>query len=384
MNICKHFGDCGGCSFQDIAYKDQLKQKEDKIKDLLLTHDITTQLKSINHYQQWFYRNKVEFTFSDDEGIACGLHSKLHKRKVVDIEQCLIFSPDTGRILAAIKEFAKKKELSVYSKFSHKGFLRHLILRHAKNTNQLMVGIVTSSEQALQRQEFIECLRSLRLEAKLESIYWVINDSLSDAVVFEKKELIYGEPFIQEKLNGLVFNINIDSFFQVNSKGIADLYNKIADYTHINAERSVLDLYCGVGCIGISLAKKAKFVWGVELGEEIVKAAWENAKINNIENISFFASDVRKFLNCGGSFHKDADLVTINPPRSGLSKKVIRAVLRLKPKEIVYSSCNPTSFFNDAKGFMEDYDLKIIEPFDFFAHTPHMEVLGIFKRKDSF
>ena len=385
MNICKHFGDCGGCSFQDVAYHEQLKRKEDRIKELISTHDITTELKPINSYQEWFYRNKMEFTFSssDDGDIVCGLHSKLHKRKVVDIKECLIFSPDTGKILGAIKDFAKERNLSAYNKFTHQGFFRHLILRHAKNTNQLMIGIVTSSQNPFDKEGFVECLKNLELEAELKSIYLIINDSLSDAVVFENKELIFGAPFIQEQLNDLTFNIDIDSFFQVNSKGIADLYSKISDYTDLTDERSVLDLYCGVGGIGLSLAKRAKFVWGIELGEEIVKAAWENAKINGIENISFLASDVRKFLNSGATFHKGADLVTINPPRSGLSKKVIRAVLRLKPKEIVYSSCNPVSFFNDAIGFIEDYDLKLIEPFDFFAHTPHMEVLGTFKRKET-
>lgn len=383
MKVCKHFGDCGGCSFQDIPYKEQLQRKEDRIKELISTHNITTHLKPINNYSEWFYRNKMEFTFSENGQIVCGLHSKKHKRQVVDIQECLLFSPDIDKILSAIKDFAKEKGLTTYNKYSHEGFLRHLIIRQTKMTNQTMVGIVTSGSGSLEKEELAKRLSNLKLQSQIKSIYWIKNDALGDAVTFENKELLYGDPFICEELNSLKFNIDIDSFFQVNPQGIENFYEKIRDYVDLSPQQRVLDLYCGVGCIGITLAKNAKFVWGIELKEEIVKAAWQNAKQNNIENISFLAHDTRKFLSSQGEFFKGIDLVVINPPRCGLSKKVIRGILRLNPAKIVYSSCNPNSFFTDAQGFLLDYELKFIEPFDFFAHTPHMEVLGIFERKST-
>jgi 23S rRNA (uracil-5-)-methyltransferase RumA len=377
MKICKHFGNCGGCSFQNIPYLQQLKNKEEKLKKLLSYYEIDTSLKPINSYREWFYRNKMEFTFSFQEKIILGLHHKNKKRKVVDIEECLIASRDTEKILNCVKKFANKKNYPVYHKFTHRGFLRHLIIREAKFTNQIMVGIVTTSLQDLDKEEFINDLLNLKLEKKLKSIWWIINDALSDAVVFQKKELLWGDCFIQEELGEYKFNIGIDSFFQVNSFGIKDLYEKITDYTCLTGKEKVLDLYCGVGCIGIFLSKKAKFVWGIELKKEIVEAASENAKLNKIENVSFLTDEVRRFLNLKGSFYRGIDLVVINPPRCGLSKKVIRAILRLEPKMIIYSSCNPDTFCRDLKALNSLYKINFIEPFDFFPHTIHLECLAL-------
>jgi len=377
MKICKHFGNCGGCSFQNIPYLQQLKNKEEKLKKLLSYYEIDSSFKPINSYREWFYRNKMEFTFSFQEKIILGLHHKNKKRKVVDIEECLIASQDTEKILNCVKKFADKKNYPVYHKFTHRGFLRHLIIREAKFTNQIMIGIVTTPLQDLDKEEFINDLLNLKLEKKLKSIWWIINDALSDAVVFQKKELLWGDCFIQEELGEYKFNIGIDSFFQVNSFGIKDLYEKITDYTCLTGKEKVLDLYCGVGCIGIFLSKKAKFVWGIELKKEIVEAASENAKLNKIENISFLTDEVRRFLNLKGSFYRGIDLVVINPPRCGLSKKVIRAILRLEPKMIIYSSCNPDTFCRDLKALNSLYKINFIEPFDFFPHTIHLECLAL-------
>jgi 23S rRNA (uracil-5-)-methyltransferase RumA len=242
-----------------------------------------------------------------------------------------------------------------------------------------MVGLVTTSEQEFDREGFTETLKALKLNAKLKSIYRVVNDSLSDAVIFEKKELLYGEPFIEESLGDFKFKISIDSFFQVNPVGIKNLYEKIRNYANLNKEQKVLDLFCGSGGIGIFLAKDAKFVWGIESFKPLVEWAWQNAKENNLENISFFAADARLFLNTQGAFYKDIDVLIINPPRSGLSNKILRAVLRLKPKAIFYSSCNPDTFLANLKELASAYKPEFIEPFDFFPHTPHLESLALLK-----
>ena len=402
MKTCKHFGECGGCRFQDIPYKEQLVAKQDKIKDLAVFHKINTELKPINPSLCEYYRNKMEFSFApleraagqigkergsltgcaDQEGLVCGLYSKRERRKVVDIEECLIFSPDLGEILKAIKYFIKRKKHSVYDKYSHQGFLRYLIIREAKFTKEIMIGIVTSSSEVLDVKGFIKALASLKLESTIKSIYQIISDSFSDAVVFDKKELLYGEPFIEERLDDLTFRIGIDTFFQVNPYAIVDFYKKIRDYAGVSSNEQVLDLFCGVGSIGMFLAHDAKFVWGVEKEEEIVDIAWQNAKINKIDNISFFAADSRKFLNTQGAFYKNTDFLIINPPRCGLSPKIIRAILRLNPKNIIYSSCNPEALFRDLEGFLDQYSLDFIEPFDFFPHTPHLEALSFLKRKN--
>ena len=243
MKLCKHFGECGGCSFQDIPYPEQLKNKEEKIKELMASYEVQTQLKPINSFPEWFYRNKMEYTFGDKEGIVCGLHNKRFRRQVFDLEECLISSPDTGAILKAVKEFSKKHNYPVYDRFSHEGFLRNLIVRQTKFTNELMIGFVTTSTNPLLKQELVEQLLSLKLTSPIKSIYWIVNDSLSDAVIFENKDLIYGEEFIKEKLDGMSFNIGIDTFFQVNPVGIERLYTKIRDYLKLNNQERVLDLY---------------------------------------------------------------------------------------------------------------------------------------------
>ncbi|MCP4653409.1 MAG: 23S rRNA (uracil(1939)-C(5))-methyltransferase RlmD [Candidatus Omnitrophica bacterium] len=375
MKTCKHFGECGSCKTQDMPYVTQLKGKEQRIKDLISEGNIDTELRPINHYQEYFYRNKMEFTFSNEEDLVCGMYSRLKKKKVFNIEECLIFSPDTEIILGAILKFCKEKKYTAYNKYTYQGFLRNLIVREAKFSGQLMVGVVATSKVDFHRDEFVKVLTALNLKAKLKSIYLITNDSWSDAVVFEKKELLWGDEYIEETLDGFTFNIGIDSFFQVNPVGITQLYRKVKEYASLTGKERVLDLFCGVGTIGIFLAEAAKFVWGVEIHKQIVDAAFINAKKNNIKNISFFAEDARRFLNTQGTFYRDVDLLIINPPRCGLNPKIIRAILRLNPKRIIYSSCNPTTLFTDLKGLKSSYKPDFIEPFDFFPHTHHMECL---------
>ena len=381
MKVCKHFLECGGCKSQDIPYKEQLIVKESKIKNLADFYKIDTELKPINSSSPGYYRNKMEFSFANQDGMVCGLYSKVERRKVVDIEECLIFSPDLKDIIKAIKDFLKIKNYSVHDKYSHQGFLRYLIVRETKFTKEIMIGLVTSSSETLDNQEFVKVLTELKLKATIKSVYQIINDSFSDAVVFDKKELLYGQAFIEERLDDLTFRIGIDTFFQVNPYAIVDFYKKIREYAKLSSTDQVLDLFCGVGSIGMFLARDAKFVWGVEREQAIVDIAWQNAKINKIDNISFFAADSRKFLNTQGAFYKGTDLLVINPPRCGLSAKIIRAILRLEPKNIIYSSCNPDALFRDLEGFLNGYNLVFIEPFDFFPHTPHLEALSFLKRK---
>jgi len=379
MKECKHFFECGGCRFQDTPYPEQLIQKENTVKDLASL--FSTEVKPINSAKPWYYRGKMEFTFSFDKGTICGLYSKVNRGKVLDVEECLIFSEDLPVLFKTIKAFVNKKKYLVYDKYSHQGFLRNLVIRQTKFGNELMLGIVTTSVQNLDKEELVRELLSLKLNTFLKSIYWIINDSLSDAVVFERKELLYGEETIKEQIDGLTFNIGIDSFFQVNSYMLSDFYKKINDYSQVSSDKRVLDLFCGVGTIGISLAKQAKFVWAVEISQEIIDLAWKNAKENNIENISFFAADARRFLNTQGMFYRGIETLVLNPPRAGLSNKIIRAILRLKAKNIIYSSCNPKALFLDLEKFTDHYSLDFIEPFDFFPHTPHLECLASLRKK---
>jgi 23S rRNA (uracil-5-)-methyltransferase RumA len=381
MPLCQHFGVCGGCKTQDKPYKEQLIAKKTLIQELALKHLITAPIKPINFTHEWFYRNKMEFTFSPEpEGLVLGMHSQLKRYSIFDMQECLIFSSDATAILSAIREFAKSRGYSGYNKFKYTGFLRHLIVRETKHTKELMIGLVATSALNFDRQGFIQTLTNLKLSTQLKSVYLITNNSKSDAVVFEKKELLLGNPYLTENLGSFQFKIGIDTFFQVNPLCVELLYQKILQAGQLTGRERVLDLCCGCGTIGIFLSPQAKFVWGVELVPEIVETAWENARLNKITNISFFTQDAKNFLYEQGLFHQNTDILVINPPRSGLPRQVIQGVLRLKPKTILYSSCNPETLFSDISSMANEYTIESLEPFDLFPHTFHVECLAVLRK----
>jgi len=381
--ICKHFGVCGGCKFQDIDYSDQLLLKEQKVKDLIHKHSFNTPLKPINHFNPWFYRNKMEFTFSKGlKGeLVCGMHSLQNKRQVFNLKECKIFSKDIGLILDTVRSFAQKNDYMSYDKFKHTGFLRHIIIRETKFTNQMMVGLVTSSENEFKGEDFVDALKRLSLSKEIKSISQIINDSFGDAVTFQETKLLHGEPFIVERLEKLEFKIYIDSFFQTNPEGVLKLYKKIKEYAPISKSSKVLDLYCGAGSIALFLAEKCEFVWGVEIQASAIVNATDNAAINKVKNASFICEDTRKFLIKGTLIDK-VDLVMVNPPRSGLAKKVKKRIIELNAPCVFYSSCNSKTLFEDLVDFSDKYEIEFIEPFDFFPHTHHLEVFCCLKRRE--
>jgi len=378
--LCKHSGTCGGCSFQDVPYPEQLKRKEALVKALFSNVGLNPEIKPIRAYPESYYRNKMEFAFSQgSSGLILGLYGKDHK--IMDLDECRIFSEDTGLILKSVKAFAAQQGWPAYDKYSYRGLLRHLIVRQTKFTNQTMLGIVTTTQQAFDAEGFSRAMSGLKLAAPLKSLYWIINDSVSDAVVFEKKMFLSGQEYIQEDLNGFIFDIGIDTFAQVNPRAAADFYQAIRGYAGLSGSQDVLDLFCGSGGIGMFLAGQAKSVLGVELSPEIVEAARRNASQNNIANISFFAQDARKFLNASPELCKDVQTLVLNPPRSGVCAKLVRTILRgLTPETIIYSSCNPATQAQDLKLLSEAYGIELCQPFDFFPHTRHVECLAVLQR----
>ncbi len=381
MNICQHFTLCGGCRLQDISYKQQIKEKRANVRALMNSFSIDARLKKINYGKPWYYRNKMEFTFSDRKGVICGLYSKKKQEGVIGLTECLIFSVDAGKIIKCVEQFVNSNNYSAYNKYNHTGFLRNLIIRETKFTHEIMIGIATTGKEELDKHEFVKILRSLKLRSTIKSIYWIVNNSFSDAVVFERKELLFGKKIIQEKLGKFKFNIGIDTFFQVNPRMAIKFYKKIKNYSRLSRKQRVLDLFCGAGGIGMFLAQKAKSVCGVEISPEIIQMAEQNAQSNNIKNITFIVQEARRFLNTQGKPYKGVDLLVVNPPRCGLSNRIIRAILRLEPKKIFYSSCNPSSLIENLSQLQTAYYIEFIEPFDFFPHTNHLECFSVLNRK---
>ena len=384
FKLCRHFGQCGGCRFQDIPYPDQLLRKEELCRKLGGEAEIDLPLLPIVPSPQiYYYRNKMEFTFADQGGeLRLGLHCRDRKREVFDLQECLISSPAVPVIVEAVRRFARESGRPAYDIFRHTGFWRNLVIREGKFTGQIMVNLVTTSGGNIDLRPLADLLFSLKIREKITSLIQTGNDSLSNAVVPQSISVIRGKDSLEERLDGLTFQIAPFSFFQVNPFIIRVFYRKLLEYLHPGGEETVCDLYCGMGPISLVLAGGVNRVLGIEKEEGSIAAARRHAALNKIENTTFLAGEARKILlEERENLKNQIDIMVINPPRAGLSKKVRKRVKEIRPRTIVYSSCNPATFFANLPDFLEDYTVEIIQPFDFFPHTPHLEVLGILRLK---
>ncbi|MDR3071012.1 MAG: 23S rRNA (uracil(1939)-C(5))-methyltransferase RlmD [Endomicrobium sp.] len=384
-SLCPAFGSCGGCSFQNAAYEDQIKYKQKYVAELLSFIDIKVSDMLIGS-QIWHYRNKMEFSFFDVSPckfeksgkskvvVYLGLHRKKSFKKYVSVSNCFIADKDFLRVIDVVKRFANESDLLAYDNKRQSGFFRHLVLRKAQNNNQLLINIVTN-DIGLTPVFWAPMIKEL--DTLAHSVYWTLNNKKSDTILSDKLILMHGKPFITEKLyvggKDYFFNISPFSFFQTNSKGTEILYNEILRLLSPSKNDVLLDLYCGIGTIGILLAQSVKKVIGVEQVEQAVGNAKENASINNICNIDFYASTsedwTKRNKNC-------FDIIIVDPPRSGLTKNVVDFLLESKAKKIVYVSCDPATLARDLQVIVEKkYSVKEITPIDMFPQTYHVEVI---------
>jgi 23S rRNA (uracil-5-)-methyltransferase RumA len=374
---CSSFGICGGCYFQNLSYQDQLTLKQGYLKELLSFTNLNIS-SILPSPLQWHYRNKMGFSFFNDNGtIDLGLHEKGNFNKYISVPPCYICDEDFIKVVDIVKYFAKKTKLLAYDNKKHEGFFRHLVLRKAQNNSQLLVNIVTSELPTGQ-----EVLKPIvkELAAFVDSLYWTINSKKSDDVNvnLDKLVLLHGSPLIREKLNvgnkDFYFNISPFSFFQTNSKATEVLYNQVLRLLKPSKNDILLDLYCGTGAIGLSMAYSVKEVVGVELLPQAIENAKENLIINNISNAQFFVSSCQDWVN---TTEYKFDLIVVDPPRTGLTKDVITFLLSWQAKKIVYISCNPSTLARDLQIIIEKGKYKPTEivPVDVFAHTSHLEIV---------
>lgn len=382
--ICQHFGVCGGCRFQDLDYSLQLRKKEDQCRELLRDSEIKTDLKTIipaPHLS--YYRNKMEFTFSQDrEELVCGLHRSDSKRRVFQLRECRIFSEDAPLIMEAITEFARKSALMAYHPYRHRGFWRNLVIREGKFTDQIMVNLVTTSQGEIDEDRLGELIGELPTRKRIVSLIRTINNSHSNAVIPEHLFVIRGEAFLEERIDSIKFRIFPFSFFQVNPSILATFYHELKGRLDLAGDEKILDVFCGIGTIGLVLSRLAASITGIELNEAAVENARINAGMNQADNLEFLSGKAeRVLLEHRYIWHRRFDLTILNPPRSGISKKIVKRILEIDPKRIIYSSCNPGTFFTQARLLLDNYRLVSVQPFDFFPHTPHMELLALFERR---
>ncbi len=375
---CKHFGQCGGCSILSVPYEKQLQIKEKQVMNLFLNQDIFGfQFLGIQGSpQSTLYRNKMEYTFGDemkDGPLTLGLHKKGRHIDIMTVDGCFLVDEDFIKVLTSTVDYFEKEKLPYYRTVNHKGYLRNLVVRKGINTKELMINIVTSSQEDFDMTEYKDLLLELDTDAEIVSVLHTINDGLADAVNCDELIVLYGRDYIQEEVLGLRFKVSPFSFFQTNTKGAEDLYTMAREFVGDHADKVVFDLYSGTGTIGQVMAGAAKKVYGIEIIEEAVKAANENAKLNNLTNCEFIAGDVAKTVK---NLNDKPDLIIVDPPRPGVHKDAVRDISNFGAKEIVYISCNPKTLVLDLVEFKKyGYEVEKVKCMDMFPNTPHVETI---------
>ena len=393
--FCAHFGICGGCKWQNLPYTKQLFYKEKQVKEQLRRigkiefSEISPILSS---EKQTFYRNKLEFTFSNKKWLtveelgtenintnALGFHVSGMFNKVINIEKCWLQSEPSNRIRNFIYSYAIENQLDFFDISAQKGFLRTLIIR-TTSTGEIMVLVSFFSDDKPKRETFLNVL--VKEFPEITSLLFVINEKGNDSITDQNIVLFYGRDYILEEMEGLKFKIGPKSFYQTNSEQAYNLYKIVRDFAALNGTETVYDLYTGTGTIANFIARNSKKVIGIEYVSEAIEDAKTNSEFNNIENTLFFAGDIKNVLNNEFiTLHGKPEVIIIDPPRAGVHANVIQTILNILPEKIVYVSCNPATQARDILLMSEMYLTAKIQPVDMFPHTHHVENVVLLERK---
>ena len=396
---CEHFKDCGGCTFQNLDYAEQLAAKEIQVKDTFqrIGGFKNIVVKPILGCDEIFhYRNKMEFTFSNRRWLtkgeiedssadfALGLHVPGRYDKILNINECHIQSKDSNRIFDLVKEMTVDLELVPYDIKAHTGFMRHLMIRHGGASDEIMVNIVTSRDEHEKLQPIVD-----KLIKEFPNIVSIVNNITSRRAgvsTGEAQLVLFGKDTINDKLGDYEYMISADSFFQTNTHQAKRLYNIIQEEASLTRDDVLYDLFCGTGSISIYLAKSAKIVYGFEMVMSAVQDAIQNAHTNEIKNAWFFGGDLMNLFQTNIEAQKIElpDVMVVDPPRAGLHPNTINDIIEKAPKRLVYVSCNPSTQARDLKVLCENgFELIKLRPVDMFPHTPHVENVATLILKDS-
>ncbi len=389
-SACPHFGACGGCIYQTLPYEEQLKLKSGQVKKLMddaIDGACEYEFLGIKPSpKQYEYRNKMEFSFGDeykDGPLALGMHKRGSFYDIVTVTDCQIVDADFRAVLKATLKFFQEHGQKFYHRLSHEGYLRHLLVRKAAKTGEILIDLITTTQDtgsSVTEEELLQAwadvLCGLSLDGTIRGILHTRNDSVADVVKNEGTDILYGEDFFYEELLGLRFKISPFSFFQTNSLGAEVLYSTARDFIKEQNSldgKTVFDLYSGTGTIAQMLAPVCKEVVGVEIVEEAVEAAKENAALNGLSNCRFIAGDVLKVLD---EVLEKPDYIVLDPPRDGIHPKAITKIIDYGVENMIYISCKPTSLARDLEIFLaHGYTVGKICCVDMFAATPHAETI---------
>ncbi len=389
---CVHYGICGGCTFQSLPYEEQLALKERQVKKLI-DDAVATENKDYAFLgikespRRQGYRNKMEFSFGDeykDGPLALGMHKRGSFYDIVNVPECQIVDGDFRRVLRTTLAYFKERKIPYYHRLRHEGYLRHLLVRKGAKTGEILIDLITSTEGEDERllAGWKDALLSQDYEGTITGILHTRNDSVADAVKNEGTEVLYGQDFFYEELLGLKFKITPFSFFQTNSLGAEVLYQTVREFIGdaLRApEKTVFDLYSGTGTIAQMLSPVAKKVIGVEIVEEAVEAAKENAARNGLHNLAFLAGDVLRVLDGIG---EKPDYIVLDPPRDGIHPRALEKIIRYGVPQMVYISCKPTSLARDLEALQANgYQLDKVQCVDMFPFTANVETVALLSRK---
>lgn len=375
---CPYVKKCGACHIGDRTYEEELAQKKQQVETYIKKYCPVTDM--VGMYYPYHYRNKVHAVFGriKDEVVAGAYEEGTHR--IIPIKNCLIEDAQASKIIETVTDLIKSFKIWVYNEDTCRGLMRHILIRKGMSTKQIMVVIVTAGSGFPHKNNFVAKLRSLHPE--ITTIVQNINDQDTTMVLGEKNKVLYGTGYIEDVLCGLRFRISPSSFYQINSAQAQVLYKKAIQAAALTGTETVIDAYCGIGTIGMAMAAKAKRVFGIELNSDAVRDARANAKRNNIANIRFVAGDATEYMTQMSENGEHADVVVLDPPRSGSTEAFVKAAASIAPKRIIYISCNPETLGRDLEWFQKaGYRAVRAEGVDMFAFTNHVETVVLIQRK---
>lgn len=377
---CPIYRECGGCQYLHLTYEQQLKEKQKRMEELL--GGVCPVRPIIGMEDPYHYRNKVHAVFGLDRknNVISGMY-KESTHRILPVDSCLLEDPKADEIIVTIRNMLRSFKIRVFDEDTGYGLLRHVLIRRGFTTGEILVVLVTASPVFPSKNNFVKALREKHPE--ITTIVQNINGRNTSMVLGDKEHILYGKGYIEDVLGGLRFRISSRSFYQINSAQTEKLYAKAMELAQLTGKETVLDAYCGIGTIGLIASKQAKNVIGVELNSDAVRDAIQNAKKNGITNAQFFCNDAGRFMNHMASRGERADVVFMDPPRSGSTEEFIDSVALMQPKRVVYISCGPDTLARDLKIFARHgYRAKEAWPVDLFGWTEHCEVVCVLSRKD--
>ncbi len=378
---CPIYKQCGGCQLQHLSYKAQLKFKQKQVKEVLTRighlENITVH-PVLGMTDPWKYRNKSQVPVGEIEGGLVAGFFQQRSHTIINMEECLIQVEENDRIVQGVKRIAEKYGMRAYNEEAHSGTLRHIVTRYGRKTKDVMVVLITRTEEFQHKDNIIADIQKAFPQVK--SIIQNINSKRTNVIFGDKTKVLWGEEYLFDSIGDIQFAISARSFYQVNPEQTKVLYDKALEYAQLTGEETVIDAYCGIGTISLFLAQKAKKVYGVEIVPEAIEDANRNAKLNGMTNVEFEVGKSEEIIPAWHQQGINADVIVVDPPRKGCDTELLDTIIKMKPKRVVYVSCNPGTLARDLR-ILEDGGYKTIEvqPVDMFPHTNHIENVAVLK-----